>query len=383
MSNKDKILFFSSGDSIDPGTWSCVPFMFSTTLERRNFNVIRINYNAPKLFYRLYEKIVNKLATWLKWDHVNIYHRSIWAYYGINRRIHKAIKKHPDAICSIFMGYGYYNKWSKMPSILFSDTSYDWVIRKKLKRKPNWIERIQIKRDTEAIFRSALVINLFSEPCDWINKNFHGANVRCKKGSMANILYSGTIDETMIDIKKDSKHILFIGGAHYLEGAKMLIKAYKILKSKDSSLKLDFIALDKSLIDEDVEGVTYYGYLSKENLEQRELYYRLLINSKLFVNPTPFWGAYSSCIESMFFYTPIIVHPYSQFVEEFGDDIDFGKYNYDFIPEVLAKDIENLIYSNIYTQMAKNAHEAVKDYTWDNYVDWMFQELKKTDNAYK
>ncbi len=31
-------------------------------------------------------------------------------------------------------------------------------------------------------------------------------------------------------------------------------------------------------------------------------------------------------IEAMFFYTPVIVAPYNEFVEEFGDNIKFGRY---------------------------------------------------------
>ena len=33
--------------------------------------------------------------------------------------------------------------------------------------------------------------------------------------------------------------------------------------------------------------------------------------------------------------------------------------------------------------MAKNAHNHVKDYTWDKYIDWTFEELKKVLNKKK
>lgn len=80
-------------------------------------------------------------------------------------------------------------------------------------------------------------------------------------------------------------------------------------------------------------------------------------------------GGYSSTVEAMYFYTPVIVSPYDDFVNEFGKDIDFGIYNEKYDSSVLAKNIEAIFNSGDYENMCLNAHERVKDYTWDNYVD--------------
>lgn len=80
-------------------------------------------------------------------------------------------------------------------------------------------------------------------------------------------------------------------------------------------------------------------------------------------------GGYSSIVEAMYFYTPVIVSPYDDFVNEFGKDIDFGIYNKKYDSLVLAKNMESIFNSSDYENMCLNAHERVKDYTWDNYVD--------------
>ena len=93
------------------------------------------------------------------------------------------------------------------------------------------------------------------------------------------------------------------------------------------------------------------------------------MNAKVLINPTPKWGAYSSTIEAMYNYTPVIVSPYETFVNEFGRIIDFGLYNEHYTAEGIAKDIEIVIFNNDYKSLCENAHNRVEKYTWSNYVD--------------
>lgn len=79
----------------------------------------------------------------------------------------------------------------------------------------------------------------------------------------------------------------------------------------------------------------------------------------------------------MYFYCPVVVHPYGHFVSEFGENIDFGTYNSDFTPEGVAASLEQVITSPTYESYCRNAHERVKEYTWDKYIDWTFEELAK------
>ena len=114
----------------------------------------------------------------------------------------------------------------------------------------------------------------------------------------------------------------------------------------------------------------YYGYLDKGVKDENEIYYKLISESKVIVNTTEDWGAFSSMTEAMYFYTPVITSPYKEFTETYGTEINFGYY----ITKnsiALGPAIEELINMNAekYSELMFHAHEGVKDFTWNNYID--------------
>ena len=150
-----------------------------------------------------------------------------------------------------------------------------------------------------------------------------------------------------------------------------MIEAYKLLKQEEGykDLSLDIVGCAASDFESLPKGVTCYGFLNKSEERDRKIYYDLLLNAKVLINPTPKWGAYSSTIEAMYYYTPVIVSPYETFVNEFGRIIDFGLYNEHYTAEGIAKDIEIVVFNNDYKSLCENAHNRVEKYTWSNYVD--------------
>jgi glycosyltransferase involved in cell wall biosynthesis len=127
---------------------------------------------------------------------------------------------------------------------------------------------------------------------------------------------------------------------------------------------MTFSELPEALGDNDI---FCYGYLHKEVANECDLYYKLLLSAKIFVNPASQWGGYSSTVEAMFYGCPVIVSPYDDFVENFGGEIDFGIYH---TSGKLSDEIYAVLNmpTNDYRRMAKNGADRVKDYTWDNYV---------------
>ena len=117
------------------------------------------------------------------------------------------------------------------------------------------------------------------------------------------------------------------------------------------------------------QNIFFYGYLRKDNLEENTIYNNLLMNAHIFINPTPTWGGYSSTVEAMLYYTPIIVAPYGDFVEEFGKELDCGLYNDVYSEDKIAENILWLSKNPNYSIMCKCAHERVKNNTWDKYID--------------
>lgn len=370
MSSKE-IIFFTIGDSNNASVWSNVPFCFSKALEQKDFVVHRVNISAPQWvvsFYNLFLRRLIDIFT-LRKVHACYASKTHWFKIIAEEKIKKAVIKHSQADYCFFMGYGFYNKWNDIPSLLFSDWTFEMDIEKR--GKPGPLHNRAIRQEKEAIDNSTYVVSMFAECAEEMKKRYPNANIHFLGGNVINSLYNGIIDEdTIISQKEKSEQILFIGRkTTYFEGAKKLIEAFKVLKTRYQYLKLNIIGIDKNDFADLPEDVTCYGFLNKSTEEDRHLYYHLLLNAKVLVNPTPKWGAYSSTIEAMYYYTPVIVSPYETFVNEFGQTIDFGLYNEHYTTEGIAKDIEKVIFSCEYKSFCENAHNRVEKYTWNSYVD--------------
>lgn len=388
-----EILFFTNGDADNANVWSNVPYCFSHALENKGVNVRRIDYSMNPAFVKFYDLGLRRILDGLTLKKLRFpYMRTTRLFkYFAERKICKAILQYPHADLCLFMGYGFYNKWNTVPSLLFSDWTTEMDIRKK--RKPNFLEKRIIQQEEEAINHAQYVISLFPICCEEMKRKYPKADIYFLGGNVINDL-SGlrlkvkddrlknssneVIVEDLLEKKVKSKKLLFIGRkTTYLESAKKLIEAYKLLKREEDykDLSLDIVGCAASDFDSLPEGVTCYGFLNKSEERDRKTYYDLLLGAKVLVNANPKWGAFSSTVEAMYYYTPVIVSPYQDFVKNFGEKIDFGVYNQDFTAESIAKDIKSVINSDYYTEMCNFAHENVKTYTWDNYVEQVFKLL--------
>ena len=380
-----EVIFFTNGDANDANVWSNVPYCFSRALENKGVNVHRIDYSMPSSFVKFYNLGLRRALDGLTLKKLRFpYLRTTRLFkFFAERKIKKAIQQYPQADLCLFMGYGFYNKWNNVPSLLFSDWTTEMDILKK--RKPNFLEKRIILQEEEAINHAKYVVSLFPVCCEEMKKKYPKANIHFLGGNVINDL-SGLrlkrkdqcvhsskeiIVEDLVETKEKSKKLLFIGRkTTYLEAAKKLIEAYKLLKEEEQyrNLELDIVGCAASDFDSLPEGVTCYGFLNKSEEKDRKTYYDLLLGAKVLVNANPNWGAFSSTVEAMYYYTPVIVSPYQDFVKNFGEKIDFGVYNQEFTAESIAKDIKSVINSDYYTEMCNFAHENVKTYTWENYV---------------
>lgn len=393
-----EILFFTNGDANNANVWSNVPYCFSHALEDKGINVRRIDYSINPAFVKFYNLGLRRILDGLTLKKLRFpYLRTTRLFkYFAEKKIRKAIQNNPQADLCLFMGYGFYNKWNKIPSLLFSDWTTEMDIWKK--RKPNFLEKRIILQEEEAINHAQYVISLFPVCCEEMKRKYPKANIHFLGGNVINDLLNKSfvsrskfirethqqdsqvsnekadnpiIVEDLIERKEKSKKLLFIGRkTTYLEAAKKLIEAYKILKKEENykDLSLDIVGCAESDFDSLPEGVTCYGFLNKSDERDRKIYYDLLLGAKVLVNANPKWGAFSSTVEAMYYYTPVIVSPYQDFVKNFGEKIDFGVYNQEFTANSIANDIKSIINSNNYAEMCNFAHDNVKTYTWENYV---------------
>ena len=366
-----ELIFFSSGSADEASTWSNIPYLFSRELERQGIVVHKVNLNT-KFIALLWEKSVRRPLKLLMrpFRYEPVYFGYSWLNHRLaERKIEKAVKCWPNADYCIFIGYQHANQYSSIPSLLLSDWTTDVTVS--IKNLPLKRYAACIEREHEAMRKANYVVSIFQLQAEKMQKEVPETRVRFLGGNVINSFYKGNlVSEVIIKEKTNSRKILFIGRkTSYLEGARVLIEAVKLLRERGEDVELDIIGISSDAFAEDQPSyVRCHGFLRKDIEAERDLYYQLLQEAALLVNATPKWAAYSSTIEAMYFYTPVIVSPYQEFQNEFGTEIPFGKYNLKFNAESLAADVASVLNASNYIDMCHSAHNAVSSYTWEEYV---------------
>ena len=304
------------------------------------------------------------------------YNRSFLFKILTERLIKKAVNRFEKADLCIFTNFDFYNKFNKnIPTLLFCDWTYKILILDHLGRSPYPFERKFPLWQEEAIKHAALVISLFPTCAAQMKLDYPTANIHHLGRNVINSIYEGPHDiESFIAEKLQSNRIVFVGKNSYLKGLRLLIEAMTLLRSR-YDLSLDVIGMTKEEVGNDLPWIRCHGYLRKDDEKERNIYYKTIIGAKLFVNPSEVWGGYSSTIEAMYFATPVVVSPYKDFVEEFGNQIDFGQYNRVFDAESLAETMLSVMENPQYPSICRCAYDRVKDYSWDVYVDKILELL--------
>lgn len=377
--NIKEVLFFTYGDSSNPNTWSNVPYCFSQELIQRGIKVHRINISPSPKWDRIWRSFRRRILNRLFPGNDYTFMRSIIGRYQSSRIVKKAVRNYPNSQMCIFTTFSQSANPRKIQSVQLCDWTYEIHINDRLGRKPYFFEQWTINSERKYIKNCTVAVSLFKECCDKIKSRLNLDNVIWCKSNVVNIVGDNQVDSSVITQKIQHKNILFIGNQKYLEGARLLLKAFDELKLSFDGLQLHIIGLNECDFEDLPQGVHCHGYLSKGNPAQCEEYYRLLRGATVFCNPTEVWGGYSSTIESMYYFTPIVVSPYEDFVAEFGRKNNFIIYNPEFKPHTLVESLKNILNLNEadYRICAEASHQRVNDYTWKNFVDMIFYEFLK------
>jgi glycosyltransferase involved in cell wall biosynthesis len=374
MDTIKEVTVYTNGDADKISTWSNVPYFFTQTLRSKGIKVNLVDLSASRILNKIYTvfpfyRLIYKNTTFG-------YFRSLIHFLDARHRIKKSIKCFPSAQLHIFMTFSFssYGLTTK-PSVQFCDWPYEYYVNYFKKRNPDIFEKSSIERENSQIEGTNIIFPLFPVVANFMNEHYKNKNIYYL-GNVINSLFTAN-ESIVIDKKKESNNLVFIGSKKYLEGATLLVDAYNFLKSEFPELSLNFIGLVESDFDVLPDGVNCYGYLDKGNENDRALYYEILENAKVFINTTPKWGAFSATVEAMYFYTPVIVSPYDEFVNTFGHTIEFGYYCENSSLNLLCSNIKNIMNHKFYREICLSAHESVKDFTWDNYVDKMLHTIKE------
>src|SRR5574344_320720 len=361
-----EVIFFCYGDSAKPETWSNLPFLFTRKLEKKNILVHRVDINPERFFNSLYNRLVYPILKSIYPGMVYTFDRTRLCALLTQQRISKAVKKYKTSDLCIFDCFDYYNKYSDIPSLLFSDWTMEILLSDRFQRVPYPMEKRFIQQQAKAIMHADYVVSLFPICADWMKRKYPQANIHYLGGNVINSFYEEELDSSaVVRAKYTSNSILFIGGKNYIDSALMTIEAKKLIQNR----ALHMIGLTEDMVKLSLPNVCYHGYLRKDNKRECQMYYKLVFQAKVFVNANPRWGGYSSSIEAMYYHTPIVISPYQDFVQAFVSLIDFGIYNEMFTSEEIASNIKKVCNMNEgeYKSFCFHAHERVEDYTWKRY----------------
>ncbi len=368
MSRIKELTVFTLGDSAKISTWSNVPYFFTETFIAKGVKVNRVDISPIPVIEKIYNNSVLKLFKWVNWNPTLKFYRTHLNYLFTQAKIRKATKKYSSSDANVFMTFSfssgtYKNKYS----ILFHDWTYHHYFDYFENRKPHLLEQRCMNREDKHIRDSNLILPLFPGIAQYMKSRYKDKNVVY----LGNVINSEikVNPEEIIEQKLKSNTLLFVGSEKYIDAARLLVKSFDILSKGNSDFELHIIGIEKNKLPVTNKGVICHGYLDKGEKCDRELYYDLFRRARVFINTDKKWGAFSATVEAMYFYIPVLVAPYDEFTKTFGDEIDVGMYSNSEKPEDVATKIATLTHADNYKSLCINAHKAVKDFTWDAYID--------------
>lgn len=365
----NKILLITYGDATEAATWSNVPFLMTKALEAKGIEIVHLDIMPNRKWDGMWVKYVFWNLNRFFPKHQYSYIRTWINKYQTEKKIKSFILQNGAADYCFFLNFEYYNKYSNIPSLLLNDWTYDIVILDRLKREPYFFEKWFVKYQQKALSNAEVVVSLFEDCAATIKKRNPIANVHHLGLNVVNNLSVHQYTrESILELKSKSNSFLFIGGAKYKEAAQLLIDAFNLIPNMPQH-QLNIIGFSREELNGINNNINCFGYLNKNDENDNRKYYQLLAEAKVIINPAKIWAGYSSSVEAMYYYTPVIVSRYESFELEFGKNIDFGFYLNEFEANHLANLMIKLMNHPEYVQLCINAHEKVKTYTWDNYVD--------------
>lgn len=365
------ITVFTIGDSRKMTTWSGIPYFLAHQLELEGIKVHRVNIAPNRYLNWLYKhsifRMLQKIHPGSEYDYIKSYiHRFLMFFKVLFFQI-----LYREADVDLLLTYSTDIIYRKNRTVMLSDWTLVQYIKNQLKRSLYSEEQNYYNYQLRCMKRVKHIISLFPLSATYLSSEL-GREVKCLGSNVVNNCYEGNVTTELVEKKYKTQRILFIGRSAYAKGAQLLLESFINLQKTFPKLELHYVGITSSTLKltEVPMNVFFHGYLRKETEKDRRLYYELMTEATLFVNPTQEWGGYSSTIEAMYFYTPVVVAPYNEFVSEFGDSIKFGKYIDEFSSDKLLRILKGILNSSRkeYLEMSVAAHQNVENHTWQRFI---------------
>lgn len=370
-----KIYFCTTAPSSDYKSWSNIPYLLHQNLEKRGLVVENYVMREAEPIKTIFNIPVRCLNKFFKLGTTYFYVRTPIHFFS-TRLCSQWIRliSQPEDVM-VAQGFSYPHHNGKNKQIILGDWPSEYLFEKFLKREPSRLERKSIDRENRVIEAADAVITLFPNVQEYMLQKFSNKKIYCF-GNVVNVDDDVVVPEDIQQRKLNSNRLLFIGQPFYLTGALELIAAARNLRSMGVDCEVDIIGISPNLIGVEFEWLKVHGYLDKDKAEDKEKYYELLANARLFVNTTPGWSGFQALLEAMYFGNPIVVRPNEALEGYFANLKDVA-----YLLEEEKISIENLLQSsfndrNGYQRMSETARRSVESSTWKNFTDKLLELIK-------
>jgi glycosyltransferase involved in cell wall biosynthesis len=362
-----KIFFCTTAPSRNYKSWSNIPYLLHTNLEKRGFvveNCVMREVEPLKTVFNLPIRVLNKffnLGTTYFYVRTPVHFFFTYLY----SRFIGLISTKQDVM--VVQGFSYPPRNGKNTQIILGDWPSEYLFETFLRRQPSQLERKSIDRENAVIEAADAVITLFPNVREYMLKKYKNQNIYFF-GNVVNVDDDVVIPTDIRERKLNSKRFLFVGQPFYLQGALQLIDAARNLRQQGLECEVDIIGIEPGLIGTKYEWLSVHGYLDKEKPDHKRRYYKLLSDARLFVNTTPGWSGFQALLEAMYFHNPIVVRSNESLNSYFSNLMNIAYIVEEGGPSLESKLLDSLTDSARYQQMSDEARKAVESSTWNNFT---------------
>ena len=362
-----KIYLCTTATSKDYKSWSNIPYLLHKNLQKKGYKVTNIvlrEFFPIKFLYNFPLRVLIK------------YFGFKTTYYYVRTPIHffftrlyslyiQFFSKTEDLMVVQGFSYPPHNKKNRM--LILGDWPSAYLFEKFLKRPPSQCEMKSIAREDQVIEMADAVVTLFPDAHKYMLQRYQNKNIHYF-GNVVNIDDEVNISLDILNKKAESKKLLFVGQAFYLDGANELVTAVENLRALGYELDVDIVGIKPGLIRQRFDWLTIHGYLDKGKQTDKRKYYDLMENAKLFVNTTPGWNGFQATLEAMYFYNPIVVRPNENLAQTFPMLENFSYIVGDKEGSLEEEIIKSFDLHDEYLEKCRKSHLAIEPYTWDKFT---------------
>ena len=376
-----EITLFTLGDSRDVNTWSNLPYFFSKALVSVGVKLNRVDIRPNKclaVIYTLLFGIWARLFCRLLGRNVyfNFFRSRINAVL-ISHKIRTACRQFPQADFNVFLTFTFSSyTFSGTPVVHYCDQMLEELIEGQGRSALSFTEKISARQERQNLRHAAYIFATNQHCVDFIREHYGLVETtRCLRTGL-NLEIDALDIEELLQKKRSSFDLLFIGRGVKWRGVDILVEAFERFNTRNSSrFQLQLVGITPQQLNCSSENVHFYGWLRKDNPQEYQTYINLLRNARLFIFPARTGPVPCAMKEALFMCTPVITSNFWDVDHVIQDGFN-GVIIDSLAADAFAQSIEGLVTNEQrWEEYARNAHASVMGYSWNDTVEQFLAEL--------